>query len=205
MAISTSLPILLSTVISEIGLASGSSLEDCFANALSSGFNTTYGTISSNNLQAFRGYNNNPFNARKASSRGSACFTYNILIYYSGTTLANSSAIYTNSAKTILADEDFYYDGTTLRYWNGSSFTSTIPCSTVLSETPFILSGTTQCSPNISATYYIENGFTLANCNAFWTDVSAKNFPIAGWYEVPNSTTVRYWNGSAFTSFSTCP
>ena len=56
MAISTALPISLSTIKTELGLTGSASLLDCFANATASAFDATYGSISSNNQQAFRGY-----------------------------------------------------------------------------------------------------------------------------------------------------
>jgi len=56
MAISTSLPISLSTIKTELGLTGSDSLLDCFANASASGFDATYGAITDNNQQAFRGY-----------------------------------------------------------------------------------------------------------------------------------------------------
>lgn len=56
MAIGTGLPISLSTVIAEIGLSANSSLQDCFSNANSAGFNGTY-SGSKTRLTNFRGYN----------------------------------------------------------------------------------------------------------------------------------------------------
>jgi hypothetical protein len=114
MAISTALPISLSTVISEIGLPTASSLLDCFANANAGGFNPTYGTISSNNLQAFRGYSHActtvasfPFRPNTSSflgwtSASSACSsldTYEVSYYHDGAAPqpANGDKIYSDS------------------------------------------------------------------------------------------------------------
>ena len=178
-------------------------LLECFAISNDAGFDPAY-KGSKNQLLNFRNYNHNPFNARKASTRGAACSTFNIQIYFSKTSLSNSTRIYSDSSKTTYASAGFYYDGTALRYWNGSTFTSTIPCATVLSEESGIVSGLTKCDPNIYGSVYRQNGYTLANCPAIWTGNDAKNFCPVGWYEVPNSNVVRFWNGSSFTSSSTC-
>ena len=55
MAISTALPIKLSTVITEIGLPTASSLADCFAAATGT-FNATYAKAGGDWLTEFRGY-----------------------------------------------------------------------------------------------------------------------------------------------------
>ena len=56
MAISTSLPISLSTVLTELGLASTSSLVAADAASIAGGFNATYGAKGDKTLQSFRGY-----------------------------------------------------------------------------------------------------------------------------------------------------
>lgn len=47
----------LSDVTTEIGLGSTATLGDCFNNATGAGFDATYGSITDNNMLAFRNYN----------------------------------------------------------------------------------------------------------------------------------------------------
>lgn len=100
MAISTSLPISLSTIKTELGLTGSASLLDCFANAIASGFNATYGSISSNNQQAFRGYaeptTGNTLKITPTSvSRSSAAFNFTITVTSNTTWTVSDNASWT--------------------------------------------------------------------------------------------------------------
>lgn len=66
------------------------------------------------------------------TNQTSACsaFTSNWTIKYipEGETFASASGIYDNSAGTVPASPGYYSDGSTVRYWNGSTFTSSGLC-----------------------------------------------------------------------------
>lgn len=102
----------LNDVRVEIGLGATASLQDCFNNANSGGFDATYGTISSSNLRAFRRYDHsstslNSFSIDTSSGSGSAAaacaVSYSESILYhdgAGAFPANGDTVYTDSAGT---------------------------------------------------------------------------------------------------------
>jgi len=128
MAISTSLPIALNTVETELGLSGTTSLLDCFTTSISAGFNTTYGTkAGSNNLQAFRGYNHS-FTLTGASlgysvsSAASACVASSTTYYIdNGGTFNGCTKIYTNSGGTSKAATGYYSNGSVSAFWNSTT------------------------------------------------------------------------------------
>jgi len=127
MAISTALPIALNTVETELGLSGTTSLLDCFAAANPYGFDATYGTSGSDNLQAFRGYDDSVtltgaslgYNAGSAASACAASAT----TYYidNGGTFNGCSRIYNNSSGTSKASTGYYSNGSVSAFWNSTT------------------------------------------------------------------------------------
>ena len=127
MAISTSLPISLNQVETELGLSGTTSLLDCFANANSYGFDATYGTIDSDNLQAFRGYDDSitltgTSIGYSVSSAASACVASSSTKYIdNGGTFNGCSRIYNDSAGTSKASTGYYSNGSVSAFWNSTT------------------------------------------------------------------------------------
>lgn len=139
MAISTALPIRLSTVIAEIGLPASSSLQDCFDNATGT-FNATYAKTGEW-LSEFRGYNHSvPVTDVVSLATGvngsAACTAYadplNRSNYYipTGQTWDGTAPtyLYTDVAGTIYASSGYYSNGTTWRIWNGTGWSGSGSC-----------------------------------------------------------------------------
>jgi len=117
----------LQDVVNEIG--SGSSLINCFANAVAAGFDPLYGSISSTQLYAFRNYNHAAITVDPVSLGYSAISSVNacgagLTTYYidDGLTWLTSTYLWDDNIGTVPSASGFYSDGTWYREWNGSVF-----------------------------------------------------------------------------------
>lgn len=112
-------------------------LVECFAEANSAGFNPTYGSISDNDLLAFRDYDDSGGVTYYSQTLGNgttstnACndYVFSPSTYYTNTsTFSSATQLYTNTSGTS-APSGWYSDGSIARFWGGSSFGSQTSCS----------------------------------------------------------------------------
>ena len=135
MAVPNNYTFSLNDVTIELGLSSTASLNDCFTNARSGGFNSSYQGAKTS-LRNFRDYDHNKSYGTKKQSVGygstssNACGStrFNFFTEY-GKSWLNTNSIWTNYQGTVKAPAKWYSDGYASRYWTGSAFTSIGSCS----------------------------------------------------------------------------
>jgi hypothetical protein len=102
-------------------------LVDCFADSISAGFDTAYGTKNDNDLLAFRNYDHSfiltgASLGYSAASAAAACGASTSTFYIdNGGTFLGCTKIYNNSGGTSKASTGYYSNGSVSAFWNSTT------------------------------------------------------------------------------------